>query len=82
MDAIAGSDDDGERGEHDERPDPHQRAEMAKRRKAWKAPPPPMDRGYVQLYHQHVLQADKGVDLDFLVGKSVAAVPRDCPAGA
>ena len=52
-------------------------AELAKRRKAWKAPPPPMDRGYVQLYHQHVLQADKGVDLDFLVGSSGAPVGRE-----
>ena len=35
------------------------------------------DRGYVKLYVDHVLQADEGADLDFLVGKSGAAVPRD-----
>jgi dihydroxy-acid dehydratase len=38
------------------------------------APPPP-HRGYVQLYHQHVLQADRGVDFDFLVGGSGSSVP-------
>jgi dihydroxy-acid dehydratase len=52
-------------------------AELAKRRKAWKAPPPPMERGYVKLYHDHVMQADKGVDLDFLVGSSGAPVGRE-----
>ena len=29
------------------------------------------------LYVDHVLQADQGVDLDFLVGKRGAFVPRD-----
>jgi L-arabonate dehydrase len=32
--------------------------------------------GYVRLYVDHVLQADEGCDLDFLVGKRGAAVPR------
>jgi dihydroxy-acid dehydratase len=43
-------------------------AELAKRRKAWKAPPPHKgsDRGYAALYQQTVLQADEGVDFDFL----------------
>jgi dihydroxy-acid dehydratase len=31
----------------------------------------------VKLYVDHVLQANDGVDLDFLVGRSGAAVPRD-----
>jgi dihydroxy-acid dehydratase len=31
----------------------------------------------VKLYCDHVLQADKGVDLDFLVGKSGAKVPKE-----
>ena len=52
-------------------------AELAKRRKAWKAPPPPSERGYVKLYVDHVLQADKGADLDFLVGSSGAPVGRE-----
>jgi L-arabonate dehydrase len=52
-------------------------AELEKRRKAWKAPPAPMERGYVKLYHDHVMQADQGVDLDFLVGSSGAPVGRE-----
>ena len=38
---------------------------------------PPLDRGYWRLYFDHVLQADQGADLDFLVGGSGAFVPRD-----
>jgi dihydroxy-acid dehydratase len=53
-------------------------AELARRRATWKPPQPPYDRGYYQLYHQHVLQADRGADLDFLVGKSGAEVPKEC----
>ena len=51
--------------------------ELAKRRKAWKAPKPPLDRGYWKLYVDHVNQASDGCDLDFLVGKSGPFVPRD-----
>ena len=51
--------------------------ELARRRKKWKAPKPPMTRGYTKLYVDHVLQADKGADLDFLVGSSGAKVPKD-----
>jgi dihydroxy-acid dehydratase len=51
--------------------------ELAKRRAAWKAPEPAMASGYYKLYIDHVLQADEGVDLDFLVGKRGSAVPRD-----
>jgi dihydroxy-acid dehydratase len=51
--------------------------ELAKRRKSWNAPKPPLDRGYWKLYHDHVLQAHEGADLDFLSGKSGAFVPRD-----
>jgi dihydroxy-acid dehydratase len=42
--------------------------ELEKRKKAW-APPPPhpgSDRGYTGLFHRTVLQADEGVDFDFL----------------
>jgi len=52
-------------------------AEIAKRRKAWKKPRPPLERGYWRLYFDHVLQADQGADLDFLAGKSGSFVPRD-----
>src|SRR5258706_717948 len=51
--------------------------EIAKRKKAWRKPKPPLSRGYWKLYFDHVLQADQGADLDFLVGKSGAFVPRD-----
>jgi dihydroxy-acid dehydratase len=50
---------------------------ISERRKRWKAPKPPLERGYWRLYYDHVLQAHEGVDLDFLVGKSGAFVPRD-----
>jgi L-arabonate dehydrase len=52
-------------------------AELARRRGAWRAPPPHAQRGYLKLYIDHVLQANDGVDLDFLVGRSGSAVPRD-----
>ena len=50
--------------------------ELAARRAKWTAPPLP-ERGYERLYVQHVQQADKGADLDFLVGHSGARVGRD-----
>ncbi len=49
---------------------------MAARRKAWVAPPPAMLSGYQKLYVDHVLQADRGCDMDFLVGRRGASVPR------
>jgi len=51
--------------------------ELSRRKKAWKKPRAPMSRGYWKLYVEHVLQADKGADLDFLAGKGDAFVPRD-----
>ena len=42
----------------------------------WKPPQPHADRGWVKLYCETVQQADQGVDLDFLVGKSGAKVGR------
>jgi L-arabonate dehydrase len=51
--------------------------ELEQRRAKWKAPKPHLERGYWRLYHEHVLQAHEGADLDFLVGKSGAFVPRD-----
>jgi dihydroxy-acid dehydratase len=50
---------------------------IAQRRKQWVPPKAPLDRGYWKLYFDHVLQAHQGADLDFLVGKSGAFVPRD-----
>lgn len=51
--------------------------ELQRRRALWKRPEPSADRGYVSLYIDHVMQADKGADLDFLVGKSGSRVARD-----
>ncbi len=52
--------------------------ELARRRAAWQAPAVPhTERGYAKLYTEHVLQADQGVDFDFLVGSSGAFIPRD-----
>jgi L-arabonate dehydrase len=51
-------------------------AELAKRRKAWKPLPPRDTRGWVKLNGETVMQADTGVDLDFLVGASGAPIPR------
>jgi L-arabonate dehydrase len=51
-------------------------AELARRRKQWKPLPPHADRGWVKLYCATVMQADEGVDLDFLVGKSGATVGK------
>ena len=52
-------------------------AEMARRRAAWVAPAPHAVRGYAKLYLDHVMQADRGADFDFLVGKTGSPVPRD-----
>ena len=51
--------------------------ELEKRRKRWKKEDVPSERGYVNLYVKHVMQADKGADLDFLVGRSGDKVTRD-----
>ncbi|MGC2775901.1 MAG: IlvD/Edd family dehydratase [Bradyrhizobium sp.] len=51
--------------------------ELAARRAAWTPPKPHAARGYQKLYIDHVLQADRGVDFDFLVGRSGSPVPRD-----
>jgi dihydroxy-acid dehydratase len=51
--------------------------ELAARRAAWTPPQPHAGRGYAKLYIDHVLQADRGADFDFLVGKTGAPVPRD-----
>jgi dihydroxy-acid dehydratase len=50
--------------------------ELARRQRAWRAPSPKMSGGYQKLYVDHVLQADRGCDLDFLVGKRGAEIPR------
>jgi L-arabonate dehydrase len=51
--------------------------ELKRRRAKWKAPDPLATRGYVKIYLDHVEQAEKGADLDVLVGKSGSKVERD-----
>jgi len=49
---------------------------LAARRAKW-TPPSLPERGWLRLYVEHVQQADKGADLDFLVGRSGSKVARD-----
>ncbi|HQT47308.1 MAG: dihydroxy-acid dehydratase [Acidocella sp. 20-63-7] len=49
---------------------------LAERRAAWSAPDTPK-RGWYKLYVDHVLQADQGADLDFLVGASGSVITRE-----
>ncbi|NVO56357.1 dihydroxy-acid dehydratase [Rhodobacteraceae bacterium B1Z28] len=51
--------------------------ELETRRTAWQPDPPHYTRGYAKLYIDHVLQADQGADLDFLVGKDTRLVTRE-----
>jgi dihydroxy-acid dehydratase len=51
--------------------------ELARRLADWRAPAPPLTSGYWKLYVDTVLQADQGVDLNFLVGCRGSFVPRD-----
>jgi L-arabonate dehydrase len=51
--------------------------ELNRRRAAWTPPPPRATGGYQKLYIDHVMQADRGADLDFLVGCRGAEVTRD-----
>ena len=51
--------------------------ELEGRKRTWEPMELESNRGYVRLYIEHVNQADEGCDLDFLVGGSGAAVPRE-----
>ena len=50
--------------------------ELERRSAAWTTLPPVADRGYVKLFLQHVEQADRGCDFDFLRGSSGATIER------
>ena len=52
-------------------------AELDARRAAWAPEAPQYQRGYARLYIAHVLQADRGAALDFLVGKDTRIPWRD-----
>lgn len=51
--------------------------ELDRRRASWKAELPVLNGGYQQMYVQHVMQASRGADLDFLVGCRGAIVTRE-----
>jgi dihydroxy-acid dehydratase len=51
--------------------------ELNARLAKWVKPEPQLKSGYWKLYVDTVLQADEGCDLDFLVGKRGAFVPKD-----
>ena len=51
--------------------------ELARRRSSRQPEPPIAIRGWTRLYVEHVLQADRGCDLDFLVGSSGSEVTRE-----
>ena len=50
--------------------------ELARRRADWTPPEPQYPRGFGLLYSQHVTQADKGCDFDFLEGTAPIADPE------
>jgi dihydroxyacid dehydratase/phosphogluconate dehydratase len=50
--------------------------ELARRRAAWKAPPPHYLRGYGAMFSAHIGQADQGCDFDFLEGQAPIAEPE------
>jgi dihydroxy-acid dehydratase len=53
-------------------------AELAQRRSRWSAPADDVSaRGYARLFREHVMQADHGMDFDFLVGASGHGVPPE-----
>jgi dihydroxy-acid dehydratase len=51
-------------------------AELARRRSTWKQAEPRFTRGYGALFAQHVTQADKGCDFDFLHGGAPTPDPE------
>ena len=52
-------------------------AELDRRRAEWVAPQPAFTSGYQALYVNHVMQADRGADFDFLVGCRGHGIPRE-----
>ena len=51
-------------------------AELARRKAAWKQPPPHYPRGYGAMFSEHIGQADQGCDFDFLQGTAATAEPE------
>ena len=51
--------------------------EIARRQAAWTPRIAPPDSGYAMLHHSHVMGADTGADLDFMLGSRGAPVGKD-----
>ena len=51
-------------------------AELRRRKEAWTPPPRIFDRGYGELYSEHVGQADQGCDFDFLARAGTTVEPE------
>jgi dihydroxyacid dehydratase/phosphogluconate dehydratase len=51
--------------------------ELDRRRAEWTPPPPRASSGYQSMYIKHVMQANQGADLDFLVGCRGSGIPRE-----
>jgi len=51
--------------------------EIARRQAAWKPRIAPPESGYAMLHHKHVMGADTGADLDFMLGCRGAPVGKD-----
>lgn len=51
-------------------------SELLERRKAWRAPEQVCKRGYTAMYCEHVTQADRGCDFDFLEGSESLPEPE------
>ena len=50
--------------------------ELAKRRESWTPPKPHYPRGYGWMFTQHIQQADKGCDFDFLQSSELVDEPE------
>jgi dihydroxy-acid dehydratase len=50
--------------------------ELARRKAAWKRPPPKYERGFGAIFSRHVKQANEGCDFDFLEGTAPTAEPE------
>jgi len=50
--------------------------EMARRKAAWKRPPPKYERSYGAIFSRHVKQANEGCDFDFLEGTAPTPDPE------
>jgi len=50
--------------------------ELARRRAAWRQPPPRYARGYGRMFSEHVTQASEGCDFDFLEGSAPTPDPE------